>query len=592
MKEDKVIPKRVAIYLRVSTDEQVERYGASLQKEAIEALIKSKGNSDEPFIFAGEEHVYFDDGVSGTVELSERPAFARLIEAVTLAPEGQKPFDAVAVYKIDRFARKLTVLLDAISFFEECGLEFLSVNESIDTSTPFGKAMLGIIGVIAELERDTILDRTQGGRQQALKKGVHMGNAAPYGFTKDTEKRLEIFDKEAEVVQLIFQSLVSTKMSVYDIANFLKKNEYITPDESAVKYGKRKGKSKNKRSMYSWHPEVIRRMIQDEIYVGKAYYNKTKNGKKLPKEDWYLTRVPQIIDEVTFHKAQKLLKESKHQKKITRTNHTYLLSGLMRCEACRKGESAKYFVGTNQKVKSTGNKVYYYVCKGKSHLYKDCPCMTTPIPADAIEDYVVTVCKNILSNPVDTFNYQKKLQSTRAAFNHLRKEEERILKLVAGIPDRKEKLREQHEVGLIDKNELKRRLGELVENEKAHNKHLEEVHMKLSQSSLSEAYVKTLGLFNEKYQTALKNVTSNREEVFDILHLMIDEITVYSRPVRESDKIAGRKKEGQKIPNRIHIKFKLPQEMLNAFGHQEALITEKAPLSGASSGQEDVFGAR
>lgn len=591
---DKEIPtqKRVAIYIRVSTEEQVERYGRDLQEDAVQAMIRSKAGSDEPFIFAGEDHIYFDDGISGTVELGERPAFARLMEAVMYAQEGQRPFDAVAVYKIDRFARKLTILLDAISFFNQYDVQFISVNESIDTSTAFGRAMLGIIGVIAELERDTIYDRTQAGRAQALAKGVHMGNAPKYGYVKDDSKRLVILDEEAETVRLVFQMLTSSKMSVYNIADWLKKNEYLTPDASSVVHKKRKGDPKNKKSIHNWHPENVRRMLQDEIYVGRAYYNKTKNGKKIPKSEWFVQHVPQIIDEVTFAKAQKILKENKHQKKETPSKHVYLLSGLLRCEACRSGDSVKHFAGVPKPVKSTGKKVYYYSCKGKSHLYKDNPCLTTPVPADAIEDYVLNVCKKILKNPVDTFEYQQKLKSTRVEIRHLQKEEERVLKLVESVPARKAMLREQHEAGLIDLPALKERVEEVNQKEKEHKEQLKDIQMRLSQNTLNEGYIETFKLFSEKYQTMLEKVTKNRPEVYDLIHAMIEEITVYSRPVRESDKIAGRKKEGQQVPNRIHIKFKLPQEMLNVFGHQKAEIIEKAPLSDASSSQKDVSGAR
>jgi len=69
MENIKELPKRVAVYIRVSTEEQVDRFGIDLQKAAIEALIASKKNTDQPYIFAGDDYVYIDDGISGTVEL-------------------------------------------------------------------------------------------------------------------------------------------------------------------------------------------------------------------------------------------------------------------------------------------------------------------------------------------------------------------------------------------------------------------------------------------------------------------------------------------------------------------------------------------
>ena len=93
------------------------------------------------------KHVY-QDHMSGTTELRARDGFAQLIEDIEQAPKNRKPFDVVAVYKVDRFARRLKILLQTIEFFDDHEIEFLSVDESIDTSTPFGKAILGIMGVI------------------------------------------------------------------------------------------------------------------------------------------------------------------------------------------------------------------------------------------------------------------------------------------------------------------------------------------------------------------------------------------------------------------------------------------------------------
>ena len=95
----------MALYIRVSTDDQVEKYGPELQKEALLSLIKSKGklsNGKDMFVLAGDKHIYLDEGISGTIPATARPAFARLKEDILLADEDNKPFDLVAVYKDQR----------------------------------------------------------------------------------------------------------------------------------------------------------------------------------------------------------------------------------------------------------------------------------------------------------------------------------------------------------------------------------------------------------------------------------------------------------------------------------------------------------
>lgn len=588
MLNSKELPKRIAIYIRVSTEEQAERFGIDLQRAAIDALIASKKNTDQPYIFAGDDYVYIDDGVSGTIELEERPAFNRLIEDISFAHEGQKPFDAVAVYKIDRFARKLKVLLSATDFFEHYDLQFMSVTESIDTSTAFGRAMLSIIGVIAELERDTIKDRTGAGRVQAVIKGVHMGTGAPFGYAKDNSKRLVLLDEEVKTVQLIFDLYVQQKKSVYQIADYLSENKHLTPEASSVKFEKHKKKARAK-SPFNWHPENIRRILSNELYTGRAYYGKTKNGKKVPKNEWLLVQVPLVINDLSFQRAIELSESSKHGNKPARSNHIYLLTGLLRCDSCKTDHSLKHFVGTPKTVKSTGKNVYYYICKGKTYLYKGRKCNTLPIPADAIEDYIVNLCRDIISNPLHTYKYQQSLESTRLKTRHLRREEEQLLKLIEAAPEKRRRIAVQHSEGLFDDSQLRIHLEAVIESEKKSRTKLSEIQAQISQCSLDEGYVNTFKFFDKNYGQMLSDLGKNRTEAYHLIHTLIDQVIVYSRPVVDRDSVSGKKADGQTIANRIHVKFRLPQEMLNEMGAQ---TKEKAPLVGASSSQKNVFGAR
>lgn len=158
-------------------------------------MIAAKGeleNGEDRYILAGKDFIYEDDGISGTKDIDDRTGFGKLIEDVSLAPDGKPHFDIVAVFKIDRLARRLKVLLNVIDFFEEHRIEFISANETIDTSTPFGRAVLGILGVIAKLEIENIAIRTKAGRQEAKKKGVVFGSATYYGYDKNADKQLII----------------------------------------------------------------------------------------------------------------------------------------------------------------------------------------------------------------------------------------------------------------------------------------------------------------------------------------------------------------------------------------------------------------
>lgn len=595
-------PLRVALYLRVSTEEQKEKYGIDLQRSSLESLLNSKGTLDNgkpKLMLAGEDYVYVDDGVSGTTPLDERPNFSRLKEDVLMVQEGQKPFDVVAVYKIDRFARRLKILLEVIDFFEENDIQFLSANESIDTSTPFGKAMLGIVGVIAELEIETTKERTQAGIEEAIKNGVIMGANAAYGYRKDAEKRLSIFEDEAKYVRLIFEKFVNERLSAQQVADYLTENEILSPVASAITSGKRKGEIRKKTNLYFWRAERVRQILSNEIYIGKYYYGKNKGGKPLPKEEWSLSpyQHPSIVDYYLFKQAQSLLAQSKQRANAMHKvaeGHVYLLSGLLKCDACRRTEydeeDLSTWVGDRKRLNKKGDKpeyTYAYRCGRKNSKKNEVTCNVIPIPADPLEKYVVEMTRQLLSNPIAVYKYQQNLKSSRLEIKRLQKKREQIKGLLNSLPNRVQRLREQHEGGYIDMKALKEKTSNLAVKEHDLKAELEKTEYQIAQSSLSAGYINTLKLFSHKYVKALDDIYKNRQEIFDILHMLISSITVYSRPVTSKDKIAGRKKVGQLIPHRLEMELRLPQDILNRLASQFGVINSDL-WPGRGSNPHDV----
>lgn len=576
---------KVALYIRVSTEEQVERYGIPLQIDSLKSLIKSRpkleGGLDSMVLAGtGDQYVYIDDGVSGTIPLDERRAFAQMKEDILLAPEGEQPFDIVLVYKIDRFARKLKILLEVIDFFDQNNIKFISANESIDTSTPFGKAMLGIIGVIAELEIETIKMRTVAGRQQAFEGGVVLGANAPYGYVKDENKRYKVLRSEAEVVKQIFEMFIDEDLSFNQIAQRLTDLKIPSPDMSAIKSGKRKGNSRKKSPVNFWYANRIAKILRNEIYTGKIWGNKVKNGKLLPESEWLLSKksAPTIIDEYTFDKATKKLKQSKHTQKIAKDGHIYLLSGLLKCNCChtKPNEERVSWCGNRKQIKRGFQ--YYYRCVRRDQGKTPIKCASLPINAVELENYIVNYSKELLKSPVAVFNYQLKKQSRINTIAQLNKKEEQFLNLIDGVPARKTRLQEQHMEGIIDTKKLKLETEKLNTDLDRYQIHLSDIRRDLSKSSLSKNYINVLDLFTERYRPMLEDNFNDRDSLYIILHQLIEEIVIYTRPVTKEDTIAGQKRENQEIPNRIHIKLKLPQDIFSQI-HAEGSMQKS--LSGA-----------
>jgi DNA invertase Pin-like site-specific DNA recombinase len=145
---------RTAIYARVSTANNGQ--DPTMQTRELREYCERRG-----WQVAGE---YVDLGISGAKE--KRPELDRL-----MADAHRRRFDAVVVWKFDRFARSVSHLLRALEHFKALGIEFISLSEQVDTSTPTGKMVFTVLGAVAELERSLIAERVRAGLRNARAKG-------------------------------------------------------------------------------------------------------------------------------------------------------------------------------------------------------------------------------------------------------------------------------------------------------------------------------------------------------------------------------------------------------------------------------------
>jgi DNA invertase Pin-like site-specific DNA recombinase len=151
-------PLQVALYARISTSNHGQDVG--LQLGDLREYVRARG-----WHIAGE---YVDQGISGSVE--SRPELNRL-----MADARKRRFDVVACWRFDRFARSTKHLLLALEEFRSLGIQFLSYQENIDTTSPLGQAVFTIVAAVATLERDLIRDRVRAGLRNARAKGKQLG---------------------------------------------------------------------------------------------------------------------------------------------------------------------------------------------------------------------------------------------------------------------------------------------------------------------------------------------------------------------------------------------------------------------------------
>lgn len=286
-----------ACYVRVSTDNQLENYSIEEQTDRLRSYCKAKDITIVKF--------YTDGGYSGGN--INRPALQQMLLDVE-----NNVVDTVVVYKLDRLSRsqKDTLMLIEDRFLSN-HVDFISVNENFDTSSALGRAMIGILSVFAQLEKDQITERFTMGRIGRAKNGYYHGGAyAPTGYDY-IDGNLVINEYEALQINDLFQRFAKG-YSLHNCWQYMQK-QYTT------KYG-------------AWTSEtLVRNILKNEVYIGKVKFkNIAYPGNHEP-----------IISKELFDEVQHILKSSqKDSAAIKRSpfRASNLLTSLLYCGNC----GAKY----------------------------------------------------------------------------------------------------------------------------------------------------------------------------------------------------------------------------------------------------------
>jgi site-specific DNA recombinase len=336
----------VAVYLRVSTEEQRERQSIATQREFGERY--SQLHSLAVF------RVYADDGISGTVPLENRPEGGQILHDARLGK-----FNQLLVYKLDRLGRETRLILNAVAELEKYGVRVHSMTEEFDTGSATGRLMLTLLSSFASHERDVIRERSVTGTLRVAQAGVWLGGIVPYGYRKQGEKRsahlvvsgelipgLEM--SEADVIREIFRMAVQERKSCPVIAARL--NELRVPcayvrDDRLILRGKQK-----QRTSGVWRPARIRGLIANKTYMGIHEFGKrtTSDRPSIPRP------VPAIVTENMWQKAQANLKAHfLFDRRNSKREH--LLRGIIQCGLC----GLTYVVNRH-----SGKQEFYYRCNG------------------------------------------------------------------------------------------------------------------------------------------------------------------------------------------------------------------------------------
>ena len=347
---------RVAIYARVSTESQEARGTIGSQLEVLRKRVATEGHE-----LVAE---YRDDGWSGA--RLDRPGLDALRDA---AEAGR--LDAVWCLSPDRLARMYAYQVIVLDELAHHGVTVLFHDTPPLADDPQAQLLTQVQGVIAEYERAKIAERYRRGKLWRARAGEVIAWKCSYGYRRiarsaEQAAHLEIYEPEAIIVRRIFRDYVEGNLSMRQISWQLNQDLVPSPSGKAV-----------------WGVSMIGRLIRNEAYIGRAYYNRTasvldrlptkaKRQIKRPRDQWIPIPVPAILDEELFEAAQRVSYDnSQWSPRRAEPNH-WLLRGLVKCGHCGVSVSCHKMRGRN------GAFHYYYYCRNHDPLraggeHRRCP---------------------------------------------------------------------------------------------------------------------------------------------------------------------------------------------------------------------------
>ena len=508
----------IAIYARVSSDQQAQQGTIDSQLAAVQKFAAENGLKVDPDL------IFADNGVSGSTlarpkldALRDRAAAGEIDQVLVLAP--------------DRLARKHSHQLMLVEEFKKLGVEISFLNRPIAAS-PEDQLLLQVQGVIAEYEREKIVERSRRGKLHKAQEGkVCVLSGAPYGYvylpaTETEDARYEIHERESEVVKQVFHLLVDQQLSIGAIARKLTQDRVPT-----------------RRDVGRWERSVIWAMLRNPAYTGHAAYRKTEavdrarptkqaydrnfypkhvhsSTRDRPPEEWITIPVPAIISEESFQQARERLTENKRFSPRNNKKYEYLLSGLLRCQECGYALYGK--PASNSKYKRL-----YYRCAGQDgHRWTNGRvCSAHPIRVDAMDELVWEQTRRLVEQPdlvmqEYTARVQKK-QRQQTEFKALlakKKRESKQLEL------EKERLLDLYQSGQIALAEIEPRLKSLRSKIKKSQDECALLEKEAKEESHRLQLIEQFADFTQRMKANLTNL--NFEERRQIVRLLVEEVIV------------------------------------------------------------------
>ncbi len=354
--------RTIAFYTRVSTDQQANADAGSLdtQEARLAAYLVANGEESAPYrVFRGEGE---------SAKSLERPALHTLMTAIKAGTVSR-----VMVTRVDRLSRSLLDFYRLTELFKEHDVAFVSVTERFDTTNAMGRAMLNLLLVFAQLERETTGERTKAAIKSRAERGLWNGGPRPLGYDPVAGGHLQVVPSEAELVVLMFHKYVELR-SAPRLAGWLNDQGHRQKEYSSRRRGAVGGRP--------FAPHSVRQILTNRIYLGEVSLGEVS----------YPAKHAPIVDVELFDRVQAVIATNEKHKGsgIQRARYDYLLTGLLRC-AC--GGAATPSAGNGK-----GGRYHYYRCVGLGTKDRH-HCDVKQMRAERVDEAVLAIVREAANEP-------------------------------------------------------------------------------------------------------------------------------------------------------------------------------------------------
>jgi len=465
-------PTQVALYARVSSEQQAEAQTIASQVAALRERIAADG------LIVSEAMQFLDEGYSGATLL--RPALERLRDVIAAGR-----VDRLYIHSPDRLARKYAYQVLLVDECRRAGVDVIFLNRALGHS-PEDDLLLQVQGMIAEYERAKIIERHRRGKRHAAHVGaVNVLSGAPYGYRYLTkyeggrggQARYELLPDEARVVRQVFTWVGRDRLTIGEVCRRLTQAGEVTRTGKVV-----------------WDRSVVWGLLKNPAYTGAAAFGKTRQGplrprlraqrnrpmqprravstNDVPPEDWITIPVPPLVEPEVFAAVQEQLRENKRHARQSHRGALYLLQGLLQCQHCGYAFYGKRLSPSARKGKPRAYASYRCLGTDAYRFGGERICQNTQVRTDLLDLAVWQAVCTWLAHPEWLAEeYRRRLQpETRAHRTPLATIEAQMSKLRQGVA----RLIDSYADSLIDKDEfeprvtrLRQRLARLEEQRQA-----------------------------------------------------------------------------------------------------------------------------